>query len=116
MPYKNIEDKRAADLRHYHRLVQRLHDLKGRRCAECGSTEQFLEIHHKAEDGKNKRRVKNRTKEIRRLAKHPEEYDLLCRWPCHRRVTMRYVRSFRRGGIRHTDSHTKSKEAPFEGP
>jgi hypothetical protein len=100
VPYKNIEDRRAADLRHYHRLIQRLHDLKGGECKECGRRDRALEIHHTAEDGKNKRRRKSRTKELRRLAQCPDEYDLLCSSPCHQRVTMRYVRSYGKGGKR----------------
>lgn len=102
MPYKNIEDRRASVMRAYHRLRQRLIDLKGGECSECGAcyTEVFQEIHHTAEDGKNKKRSKSRYKEYRRLLDHPEDYELLCRHPCHKRVTMRYVASFRQGGSR----------------
>jgi hypothetical protein len=99
---ENPEKRRARIRRNYHDLKRKLFDAKKGRCAECGAhcTEKFLEIHHTAEDGKNHRRRKSRYRWLRWLLDHPKEYALLCRHPCHRRVTMRYVRSYGRGGQR----------------
>jgi hypothetical protein len=109
VPYKNIEDRRAANLRCYHRLIQRLKDAKGGRCAECGRKDRALEIHHVKEDGKNAKRRKNRYKEYRRLEAHPEDYELLCVTPCHRTRTMKYVRSFGKGGSRNVGNAGKRR-------
>jgi len=94
--------KNARHRRNYHDLKRKLFDQKKGRCKECGAhcTEKFLEIHHTAEDGKNKKRNKSRYRWLRYLLTHPKDYDLLCRQPCHRRVTMRYVRSYGKGGKR----------------
>lgn len=93
---------RARIRQAYHDLKRKLFDAKKGRCAECRAhcTEKFLEIHHTAEDGKNRKRRKSRYRWLRYLLDHPKEYALLCRTPCHRRVTMRYVASFRKGGSR----------------
>lgn len=67
--------------------------MKGNRCFTCHSTA-GLDIHHTAEDGLNTKRQRSRRKEYLRLIDHPEDFALLCK-PCHNRVTMNYVRSFR---------------------
>lgn len=100
VPYRNIEDKRASVRRAHAKLRQRLIDLKGGRCKECKREDSYLEIHHTKEDGKNHLRRKSRYRWMRYLLTHRTEYDLLCRHPCHRRVTMRYVRSYGKGGKR----------------
>lgn len=105
MPIKRKEDPekvRERKRRNYHDLKWKLFDAKKGRCQECKAhcTEKFLEIHHTAEDGKNSKRRKSRYRWLLWLLDHPSEYSLLCRQPCHRRVTMRYVRSYGKGGSR----------------
>lgn len=86
MPYKNIEDKRAAGRRSYNKRIEFFKTLLGEKCVKCGSTES-LEFDHI--DPSTKRfKITTTTKSLVSLLEELKKCQLLC-YHCHKDKTGR---------------------------